>query len=44
MPFLPIFPFRRDPEKGVRQAAKNPLHPGTWPRDINWKSTFEPST
>ena len=24
MPFVPIFSFRRDPEPGVRQAAKPP--------------------
>ena len=44
MPFVPIFLFRRDPETGVRQAAKTPRDPGTGPRDIDSKSTFEPST
>ena len=44
MPFVRIFSFRRDPETGVRQAAKTPRDPGTRPRDIDSKSTFEPST
>ena len=44
MLFVPIFSFRRDPETGVRQAAKTPQDPDTRPRDIDLKSTFEPST
>ena len=44
MPFVLIFSFRRDAETGVRQAAKTPQDPCTRPRDIDSKSTFEPST
>ena len=45
MPFLPIFSFQRDPEKGVKQAANPPPpDPGTRPRDIDSKTSFEPTT